>query len=307
MMVVVEGVRVVEEDWVPVPWVRVQWDRCFWSSNSKPRKVVVQPGAKWWPCFFSCCHLQKKPVLHVMASAEAPEVSDDLEPEEEVLHPLSAFFQQWEGRSGLYFLSPYFDPDRPTARYPVKVGLSRHRVGRSDAPEARRRGAYGGLGRRLDSYLLCYPSGFYVYAILEGERSRVYDMEKFFHEYFTGKNFQSQKPHSHREEWFHLSCDDVFATIRAYDRAHPHAVKTFLVFPPPGGPQFVDTNGRLAAHGKKNLPLDQKLMLEHFMSPDRVPQTLPRKKKNKTDHDNDEGEDDVGTGQATVPFTLNEL
>ncbi len=227
------------------------------------------------------------PNKKIGAMATTADEGDDREPtaEEEPWdmenHPLGDFFEKWEGRSGLYFLSPYFIEQQPDERYPVKVGMSRHRSGRSDDPDARRRGPYGGLGRRMDSYLLCYPTGFYVYAILQCDRQYVYRMEKFFHQYFRGKNFHSQEQHSHREEWFGLTRDDIFSTINAYRRAHPSDIQTFLVFPPPGLPQFVDTNGRLAAHLKKSLPFDQKLMLENFMSPGRVPGTLPRKKKGR--------------------------
>lgn len=211
---------------------------------------------------------------------------DATEEDDEAQHPLSEFFTRWEGKSGLYFISPYFDEDRPDERYPVKVGMSRHRSGRADDPDARHRGPYGGLGRRLDSYLLCYVRGFYIYSILQCHRDKVYRMEKFFHQYFTGKGLQMPQQHSHREEWFSLSKSDVFSTINAYRRNYPDDIVDYLVFTDP--PQFIDTNGRLAAHTKKNMNPEEKLLLEQFMSPDKVPQTLKRKKGRVTNLDDDE-------------------
>lgn len=211
--------------------------------------------------------------------ARAPDsVADADEDADEPTDPVGDFFQRWEGKSGLYFVSPYFDPAAPDEPCLVKVGMSRHRQGRRDDPLPKHRVPYGGLGRRMDSYLLCYPYGFYVYAVLQCHRDHVYSMERFFHQYFTGKGFQAEARHSHREEWFELTRTQIFATIKAYHEAHEKQIQDFAVYPAPGLPAFVDSNGRLAAHPKKALGSEEKAHLESFMSPDRVPKTAQRKR-----------------------------
>lgn len=208
---------------------------------------------------------------------DEPEVAD--EPDEEIsgqdTHPLNGFFTTWEGCSGVYFISPYYDASRPTERFPVKVGMSRHRY------EPSGRGKYGGLGRRMDSYLLCYPHGFFVYAVLQCSRQHVYRMEKYFHQYFTGKGFQTTQHHSHREEWFNLTRQDVYSTIKAYTKAYPSDITHYKVYL--DTLPLVDSNGRLALHPKKDLSLSEKAQFEEFMSPGGVPTTLPRagRKKHK--------------------------
>lgn len=230
-----------------------------------------------------------------MASAEE-DPGDD--------HDLSGFFKEWEGKSGIYFISPYLVEDLPDNMYPVKVGMSRHRLGNPADPNPNRRRPYGGLGRRLDSYLLCFPYGFYVYAVLQCPREAVYQVESTFHQYLTSKSRGMAQTHSHREEWFHLTRDEVYSMIRTFMRTYPGRITSLEAF---GGdqegsvpmPRFVDTNGRLAANPKKPMMEADKLAMQLNASPGGVLQTLPRKVRRP----NDDEKEVLG---APPKFSLNE-
>lgn len=210
---------------------------------------------------------------------------DEREDGEEVTHPLGDFLSNWEGKSGIYFISPYFDESQPDNMCQVKVGMSKHRRGQAGHPDFRKRRPYGGLGRRLDSYLLCYVQGFYVYAVLECKREKVYEMEKYFHQYFTGKNLQVTNQHSHREEWFMISRADLFTTINATINTYPNVFQNVQIFNPM--PRFVDTNGRLAANPKKSMSDEQKFELQSVMPPKSVPRTITKRPRPDYQRDDD--------------------
>jgi hypothetical protein len=201
---------------------------------------------------------------------------EDVVEEEYNDHDLGEFLKSWEGKSGIYFISPYFEESQPDYLYPVKVGMSKHRQGQAGHPDVRKRKPYGGLGRRLDSYLLCYVQGFYVYAVLECAKENVYETEKFFHQYFTSKNFKVENQHSHREEWFMLTRKDIYTTINAFKEQYPQTIKSGTLFQPV--PHFVDTNGRLASNPKKSLPTEEKVQLQSYMEKDEVPATIKKKR-----------------------------
>ena len=124
----------------------------------------------------------------------------------------SVKFANYYGKSGVYFISPYYN-DRMSEndRVYVKIGMSA--ISRD---ELQIKNKQSGLGPRLDSYLLCYPIGFYVYAVLTTPAAYAYSVEKMFHEYFTGKQRKADFEHSHREEWYLLSRRDVFTSIAGY-------------------------------------------------------------------------------------------
>jgi hypothetical protein len=184
-------------------------------------------------------------------------------------HPLENFFKDWEGKSGVYFLSPYYDPNHPQEKYPVKVGMSRHSTEEFDRTDV-----YGGLGRRMDSYLLCYPKGFYIYAVIECDRKDAYTVEKTFHEYFTTKKYQVDDFHSHREEWFVLDFVTIVQTIIGVNNDEGKPVLTHIEYFDP--PTLVNTNGRLAKRTKHELSTPVKKKFESCMEPDCIPATAKK-------------------------------
>lgn len=195
-------------------------------------------------------------------------------------HPLAQFFKNYEGKSGVYFITQNYDPDFPNNRIAVKIGLSKHRIGHRDHPDPKKRVPYGGLGRRLDSYLLCYVEGYYIFAVLECSRDNAQSVEKFFHEYYTSKNFKSEHLHSHKEEWYYLQPNEIYSTIRAYDETNEGTLTTMHIFDPP---TFIDTNGRIAQHPKKPMKEEQKQSFQSSMRELEIPGTI--KKRSKRDDD----------------------
>ncbi len=62
------------------------------------------------------------------------------------------------------------------------------------------------LWRRLDSYLLYYPTGFYVFGVYvcksRTSGKAIKKLESEIHAYCNGKNFNPRHDHSHSSEWF---------------------------------------------------------------------------------------------------------
>lgn len=96
----------------------------------------------------------------------------------------SDFLRGLVGKSGVYFVSPDTPETegREDEAFLVKVGLSRHSK-HGNAPP------HGGLGRRLSSYFLCWPRGFYVYAVVQTRRAAAFECERTFHSYFRAKQY----------------------------------------------------------------------------------------------------------------------
>lgn len=145
-------------------------------------------------------------------------------------------------RSGIYIISPYWHPSKGTCgpgvvasdvgpnetqaenRDPtvlVKLGVSV--VTDSDsrsfrAPKSR------GLEGRLDSYLLCYPLGFTLFAVFTGEAAKARPFENNFQSYLAGKGRKRHDlQHSHGEEWYDLKISEIKAlqeAIRASGRKY---------------------------------------------------------------------------------------
>lgn len=184
------------------------------------------------------------------------------------------FLTSFDGTSGVYFISPTYDPDNPERRVLTKVGMSQHRV---DDEKKR----YGGLGKRLDSYLLCWPFGYHVYAVLQTKATHAFEMERFFQRYYARKGYQTQFKHSRTEEWFRLLPDDVKTAVAAALRSE-HAGKLCKVSVY-DNPIFIDSNGR-RSNRVKPMTTEEKEALEQFMSPRAVPRTLRKPKRRKATH-----------------------
>jgi len=209
-------------------------------------------------------------------------------------HPLGEYLTNLEGKSGVYFISPVFDPDEKDDRVLVKVGMSQHQVRMSPSKRDPRnlvQESYGGLGRRLDSYLLCYPAGYYIYAVLQTRalmhgtnKSMPWELEKWFQGYFTSKNQKTEFPHSRTEEWYNLTRREVLGTIAGYfraveDGAIPNYVTKSEIYEEP---LFLNTNGRTS--NRPVQPWDQAYKLRvqaSFGTPSNVMDTARKRKQRK--------------------------
>lgn len=184
-----------------------------------------------------------------------------------------SFFDPFEGKSGVYFISPFFNPSTPNrVEVLVKIGMSQHKTDEMTLRNS------GGLASRLDSYLLCYPGGFWVYAVLQTQRQFAYKVEKFFQTYFTNKGRKTQYKHSKTEEWYNLSLNDVKTAVAAYMRTEPNYVVQ-------NGmhlweePQFVDSNGRVSNRPVQAMATPQKRAFQEMMDQSKIPQTMKRNPK----------------------------
>jgi len=198
---------------------------------------------------------------------------------------LGEFLEGFEGVSGVYFLTPE-QVKGADDKILVKIGLSR---AQTDTLTNKK---YGGLGRRLDSYLLCYPRGYLIFAVMQTQGKYAYKLEKWLHSYFTSKKYKAVYNHSRVEEWYHLSPTDIYSTLAAIMRSTDigGCITKHNIYQPA---VFVDTNGRVAQHPKKAMPGVNKANFESFFSPGKVPETLkpnrrPIQEENKYDEDDDQ-------------------
>jgi len=128
-----------------------------------------------------------------------------------------------EGRSGVYFLSNEY---KPTGYFLVKVGVA---VSNQEPGVAKR---YGGLRRRLESYLLCYPRGYYLFGVLTTRYDKAFKVERSIQQYLTGKGRKAVFPHSHIEEWYWLRADEISNIIELHDQAPRVPVVTYQTWDP---------------------------------------------------------------------------
>lgn len=135
--------------------------------------------------------------------------------------------------SGVYFISSEPAPTEDTDIL-VKVGLA---VARKYSWGA----VSSGLRGRLESYLLCYPRGFYLHALILTPRDKAFKLEQRIHAYLNGKNRKVEFEHSRIEEWFYLSSRDVGALFKYFAgqgvKSHYFAVPYFINMNPTVGKQ----------------------------------------------------------------------
>jgi hypothetical protein len=112
-----------------------------------------------------------------------------------------ALFNQITGKAGVYFIAPISHWDKiqydPDDKMKVKIGLA----GNSKN---------GNLAGRFNQYLLCWPDGFYVFAIIQtSTKPAARATERAIHEYLNGKQKYIVTGHSHDEEWFSISKKEI--------------------------------------------------------------------------------------------------
>lgn len=181
--------------------------------------------------------------------------------------PLGNILEQFEGKSGVYFIAPEIHKYDP---FLVKIGMSKGML--DDETRTKRK---GGLGRRLDSYLLCYPKGFYLFGVLQTTANNAYPLEKFIHQYLLGKGKKTEYDHSHSEEWFLLTMTELNQFLPQI----PTRFRTtkFQLYLPNG--IYVESTGKQARQ-KTALTPNRKYVFEKDFPSNQVLQTLPRLHQN---------------------------
>lgn len=95
---------------------------------------------------------------------------------------LKALERVTSGKAGIYFVS--YENKRRNCL--VKVGMSND------------------LWKRLDSYLLYYPTGYWVFGLYTCHPTQVLKLEREIHSYLISKAYLTEHDdnHSHGQEWF---------------------------------------------------------------------------------------------------------
>lgn len=90
-----------------------------------------------------------------------------------------------------------------------------------------------GLKGRIDQYLLYWPAGVRVWAVLTTSYKKSRTIEQDIHSYLASKERQATFFHNHREEWFWVSPSNIRSLVEAYAEKH-HANTMFLSVDNPG-------------------------------------------------------------------------
>lgn len=171
------------------------------------------------------------------------------------------FLNDLIGKSGVYFISPLLANPYPTPL--VKIGLS---VAKVDYTGRRT----GGLFDRLSSYLLCYPIGFLVYAVLITSGPNASIVEHTIHRYYTAKNYKSEFDHSRAEEWYFVTPEEIAQTVNLIS---PGVLLQTYMFTE--NPMMVNTNGRVSNRPVQPMSDEAKRLFQASAGAN-VPSTEPR-------------------------------
>jgi hypothetical protein len=133
-------------------------------------------------------------------------------------------------KSGVYFISQDPIPTNEEDMILVKIGIGIYKPEGSD------------ISKRIQSYLLYWPRGFYIFGIVLTTPKAARDLEKKIHAFLRSKNRKMDQDiykHSHIEEWFYLTRKEIYKLIEHdedgefYKFDAPH----FLVENPTAGKQ----------------------------------------------------------------------
>jgi len=164
-----------------------------------------------------------------------PYVSQENVPSSYEKKRMSDLLDGWEGKSGVYIITPYFDEKKPML---VKVGMS---IAKKDWDSEKR---IDGISSRLQSYLLCYPQGFSVIALFSSRYNHAYRLEKDFQQYLTTKGYKTDFPHSRTEEWYRIPWSQLKKGIQTFEKHFAGSICKKSVFLKK--PFFLKTNGRIS-------------------------------------------------------------
>jgi hypothetical protein len=174
-----------------------------------------------------------------------------------------------KGKSGIYFISQDA-PSSPTEKFLVKIGLAVAK------PQHNYKKSKRGLKSRLESYLFCYPTGFYIYGLMFTTPKNASPLERQIHSYLAGKGRKADYPHSRVEEWYHLSLIDIQKTILIHKQSYTLKHK---IFNPPHILTSNPTAGKQKILVPKSTPMRRSIESKSSISP---PQTTKKKRYRKS-------------------------
>jgi len=113
----------------------------------------------------------------------------------------SEYWKKFEGKSGVYIITSKEEFEREgsdtDALMYVKIGLANN------------------LRHRLESYMLYWPRGFFVFDVFYTKNKRnARKLEKSIHGYLNWKATYVDEKHSHSEEWFELSRNNISSVTK---------------------------------------------------------------------------------------------
>ena len=106
------------------------------------------------------------------------------------------FWKSVSKKSGVYIITSNEFKHKPVNKQTmVKIGYAKD------------------FNHRLNSYLLYWPNGIFVYDIFFTSKANKRALEKSIHQYLNSKAKYIVSLHSHTEEWFQLSDEDLTKLI----------------------------------------------------------------------------------------------
>lgn len=181
------------------------------------------------------------------------------------------------GKSGVYIISPNFIPNMDHERILVKIGMSR--ANREDengniVPSYQYK---KGLYSRLDSYLLCYPEGFTLFAVIQTTYQAAYALEKLIQTYLAGKNMKTNFYHSHNEEWYDMTYHDI-QTLLHVIHSNGKGIVKYVIYNPP---KLVYQTGRSSNRPIRGMSGEERKYVESRLQHDQpIIQTVKKRKLN---------------------------
>ena len=130
------------------------------------------------------------------------------------------WLQEMQGKSGVYIIS-FNRPASVSERFFVKIGMAKHV--KREKPAQGRAPRESSMRTRLESYMLYYPTGYYIMGIVHTQRpSQAKPLEREMHEYLTAKDrhISVEYPNStHTSEWYWISVEEIDVLLHLF--AHP--------------------------------------------------------------------------------------
>lgn len=110
-----------------------------------------------------------------------------------------AYLKSIYAHSGVYIITPKHEYST-TKKMHVKIGIA------------------GDFHERFGAYFLCYPTGFYVFRLfLTRDKSQAYRLERSIHRYLAAKYKFIVTKHSHSEEVFNLTLEELSILVKTIE------------------------------------------------------------------------------------------
>ena len=154
-----------------------------------------------------------------------------------------------KNKTGLYIITSadQYDPHKTML---VKIGIAKN------------------LMHRLDSYLLYWPKGYYIFAyVLTNTNVHARRTEKSIHNYLVTKNRYHRSPHSHDEEWFEMTEAEIrllCKLLKANKTTRVDRKQIFMYYKITElKPSYILANPQIGQHRTKGMSMKTKALLEN--------------------------------------------